>query len=85
MIISYWTLVLLTWGITELIKDELVKNRKAMPWVALVVALAVSLVYVWWHGGQDFLPAVVRGLTGGLIATGMYKLVKDYYRAMRRA
>lgn len=85
MVIGYWMLVLLTWSITELIKDTVVKDRKVMPWVALIAALLVSLGYVWWKGGADFLPAIVRGLTGGLIATGMYKLVKDYYRAMRRA
>ena len=82
--IAYWKLVLLTLSITDLAQDEVIKNRKTLPWVALAVSVVVSLVYAWFTGGASALPALVRGVVVGLVTTGMYKLVKDYVRAMRR-
>ncbi|RJQ13838.1 hypothetical protein C4553_02230 [Candidatus Parcubacteria bacterium] len=83
MIIAYWKLMLLTLAITELAKDELITERHAMPWVAIGVSILVSLIYVNFSEALIF-AAIVRGFTVGLITTGMYKLVKDYVRAMRR-
>jgi len=84
MVIAYWKLILLTLSVTELVKDEVVKNRKVLPWVSLAVSVVISLLYAWFGGGAA-LAALVRGLVAGLITTGMYKLVKDYIRAMRKA
>jgi len=83
MLINYWKLILLTLAITELAKDNVVKNRKALPWIAVIVSLVVSLASVWSLSNMLW-PAVIHGLIAGLISTGMYKLVKDYVRAMRR-
>ncbi len=83
MLIAYWKLILLTLSITELAKDNVIKNRKLLPWAAIIVSIVISLAYVWSESNM-FWPAIVRGLTVGLITTGMYKLVKDYVRAMKR-
>lgn len=83
MVIAYWKLILLTLAITELAKDDVLKNRKVLPWLAVVVSVALSLAYAGLTT-QELLPALLRGLTAGVITTGAYKLVKDYVRAMRR-
>ena len=83
MLIVYWKLILLTLAITELARDNVIKNRKLLPWAAILVSVVISLAYVWSNSGMIW-PAVIRGLTAGLITTGMYKLVKDYVRAMKR-
>ncbi len=88
MIMAYWKLILLTLAITELVKDDFVKNKKTLPWLAVGISVVVSLIYVWissgWVLNAMVWPALVRGLTSGLIATGIYKLLKDYYRAMKK-
>ena len=84
MVIAYWKLILLTLAITELAKDDVVKNRKTLPWVAIIVSVVIAVVYAGLGNGIDW-SAVLRGLSAGVITTGMYKLVKDYVRAMRRA
>ncbi len=83
MLIGYWKLILLTLAITELAKDSVVKNRKAIPWIAVIVSVVISLASVWSVPNMLW-PAVIHGLIAGLISTGTYKLVKDYIRAMRR-
>lgn len=84
MLIAYWKLILLTLSITELARDNVIKNRKALPWVAVLVSVVLSLAYVWSNSSLIW-PAVIHGVIVGLITTGMYKLVKDYVRAMRKA
>jgi len=84
MLIAYWKLILLTLSITELARDNIIKNRKLLPWTAIVVSIVLSLAYVWSNSSLIW-PAVIHGLIVGLITTGMYKLVKDYVRAMKRA
>jgi uncharacterized membrane protein len=83
MVIDYWKLILLTLAITELLKDDVIKNRKALPWVAIVISVVIAVVYAGVGNGVDW-SAVLRGLSAGVITTGLYKLVKDYVRAMRR-
>ncbi len=83
MVIDYWKLILLTLAITELLKDDVIKNRKALPWVAIIVSVVIAVVYAGVGNGVDW-SAVLGGLSAGVITTGLYKLVKDYVRAMRR-
>ncbi len=81
MLMAYWKLILLTLAITELAKDDIVKSRKALPWLAVVVSIIISLAYAGFSSQQVW-PAVIRGLSAGVIATGMFMLIKDYMRAI---
>ena len=83
MVIAYWKLILLTLAITELLKDDVIKNRKSLPWWAMVISVVLAVVYAGLGNGIDW-SAVLRGLSAGVITTGTYKLVKDYIRAMKR-
>jgi len=84
MLIAYWKLILLTLAITELARDNVIKNRKALPWMAMLISVVISLAFVWSNSSLMW-PAIVHGLIAGVITTGMYKLVKDYVRAMKKA
>lgn len=83
MVIAYWKIILLTLAVTELVKDDVIKNRKLLPWLAIVVSVVISLVYAVL-ASQDLVAALLRGLSAGVITTGAYKLVKDYIRAIMR-
>lgn len=83
MVIAYWKIILLTLAVTELAKDDVIKNRKILPWLAIVVSVVISLAYAVL-ASQELVPALIRGLSAGVITTGAYKLVKDYVRAILR-
>jgi len=83
MLMAYWKLILLTLAITELLKDDIVKSRKALPWLAIIIAIAVSFVYSGFSSEHIWSP-LFRGLSAGVMATGMYMLAKDYIRAILR-
>ena len=80
MLIGIWKLALVTLAITELAKTG-VKKKKILPWLAIAIAIAVSLLWVWKNGGNTT-GALWRGLGIGIITTGLYKAVKAYIKSI---
>ena len=81
MIIGVWKLVLATLAITEMAKGTAVKNKKAMPWLAIAVAIVVSLLWALKNGG-GMTEAAWRGLGVGVLTTGLYKGAKAYLKSI---
>lgn len=81
MIIGIWKLVLATLAITELAKGTAVKNKKMMPWLAIAIAIVISLLWALKNGGV--MPeAAWRGVSVGIVTTGLYKALKTYLKSV---